>query len=459
MSRNTDYQFVDTDTGALEALMIAIYERLTGVTVRPASPEKLFIEWVASVVLQERAIVNYVGNQNIPSRAEGVNLDALGELFWAPDRPAAQAAVCTCRFRISAAQISAVLIPAGTRVTDASSTLYWETVEDAYIVPDETSVDTQVRCQTPGLIGNGWLAGQINTIVDVFDYYTGVENITASDGGTDAATDDEYYELLIASMYAYSTAGPEKAYEYHAKAVSTEIGDVLAVRPRSLQQTEATLYEHDGDKFAFLGGDGLHPETLVVKEHGSTTPASYGTDYETDYNQGLLVVSIITGGALDGAASLDISIEKDGAGQIIIYALMDDGTIAGDEIKAAILAACDDKSTRPLCDNVSVEDPDEASYTIDLTYYVRADSTAGGDAIAASVQSAVDQFTAWQSAKLGRDINPSYLIGLLMQVDGIKRVEVRAPVYTVLKDGRSVGTPQVAKVGTITVLNGGVEDE
>lgn len=52
--RNTGYQFVSTDTEAVESLLISIYEKITGVSVKPASPEKLFIQFVAAVVIQER---------------------------------------------------------------------------------------------------------------------------------------------------------------------------------------------------------------------------------------------------------------------------------------------------------------------------------------------------------------------------------------------------------------------
>ena len=71
---------------------------------------------------------------------------------------------------------------------------------------------------------------------------------------------------------------------------------------------------------------------------------------------------------------------------------------------------------------------------------------------------AVQQYVSWQSGKLGRDINPSYLIGLLMQT-GIKRVDLTSPAFTVLKDGSSKDAPQVAKVGDIIAANGGYEDE
>lgn len=104
MSRNSTYQFVSTDTAALVSQLIASYEQMTGVTVRPASPERLFITWVASVIVQERALNNYTGNQNIPSRATGADLDALGELFYSQVRPQAQPAITTMRFYISEPQ-------------------------------------------------------------------------------------------------------------------------------------------------------------------------------------------------------------------------------------------------------------------------------------------------------------------------------------------------------------------
>lgn len=378
MSRNTEYQFVSTNTETLEALLVAGYEKITGVSVKPASPEKLFIQWVTSIVLQERVLNNYTGNQNLPSRAEGSNLDSLGELFYVTQRPTAQAAVCTERFYISQAQTVAVLIPSGTRVTDASSTLVWETTADAYIAIGSTYADVAVRCQTSGAVGNGYAAGQLNTIVDLFDYYDHCENITASDDGADEASDDEYYELMRASMDGYSCAGATGGYIYFAKQVSTEISDVVANRP--------------------------------------------------------------------------------GDGRVNLYVLMDDGTIATAEIKSAVLAACSPDTVRPLTDYVEVQDPETVSYDIAFTYYIPRNSALSSTDIQAAVDAAVQKYVAWQCGRLGRDINPSYLIGLLMQT-GIKRVVLTGPDYTALRDGRDNTVPQVAAVGTITATDGGYEDE
>lgn len=388
MSRSPDYEFIPTDVSALMAQMISDYEALTGETVYPASPERLMISWVAHIIMADRMMLNYAANQNLPSRADGQNLDALAELFYSLGRPAATVAVCTVRFNISAVQTSAVLIPAGTRVTDGGQKLYWETVADAWIDIGDTYVDAQVRCQTAGTVGNGYSVGSINTIVDVYDYYSTCANTTVSDGGSDQLTDDEFYEYLRASLDSFSTAGPRGSYIFHAKAVSSEIADVVVNSPA--------------------------------------------------------------------------------AGEVRIYVLMDDGTIAGTTMKGLVAAACNDENVRPLTDKVIVSDPSAVSYDVTLTYYISNQASSSAE-IDAAVASAVDEYNAWQCGKLGRDINPSKLISMVMAVPGVKRVEVTAPVYTQLQDGEidpdedpiilAHTIPEVGEVGNINLTNGGVENE
>lgn len=74
------------------------------------------------------------------------------------------------------------------------------------------------------------------------------------------------------------------------------------------------------------------------------------------------------------------------------------------------------------------------------------------DTIAADVATAVKSFQKWQAEKMGRDVNPSQLIALLMQT-GVKRVEVRSPVFATVADNA------VAQIGTVSVVNGGAERE
>jgi phage-related baseplate assembly protein len=376
LSRNAEYQFIPTDTREIETQLVAMYETITKTTVHPSSPERLFIQWVANILIQERVLTNYAANQNIPSRAEGDNLDALAEMFYEQDRPEAKAAVCTMRFQISKAQETAILIRSGTRIQGGELT--WETTEDHYIPIGETSIDVPVRCQTTGVIGNGYAAGQIKQLVDIYDYYSKCANITVSGGGADRATDEEFYELMRLSMDGYSSAGARGSYAYFAKKDNTEIGDVAVVSP---------------------------------------VP-----------------------------------------GEIKLYVLMKDGTLAGEEVKREVLERCSADEVRPLADFVSVEDAEPVNYDIDFTYYIQTGTAKSAEAVAADVQAAVTEYVSWQCAKLGRDINPSELYWRLMAT-GIKRVELASPAFTVLRDGGERTAPQVAVIGTVTVTNGGYEDE
>lgn len=379
---SSEYKFVLTSTAGIVADITARYEEITGRTLLPSDPDKLFVQWVAGVIAQERIITNYIGNQNIPSRAVGANLDALGEEIYNVKRPQAQPAVCTMRFYVSAAQETAIEVPKGIKVTDGAGKFVWETTKDTAVPIGELFVDVPARCTTAGSVGNGFAPGQINTLVDVDKvlYYASCENIDTSNSGTQTATDAEYYELMRAGLEAYSTAGPKGAYEYHARTVSTEIADVCAMNP----------------------------------------------------------------------------IDK--PGYVHIFAIMQDGSIADDGTKKAILEACSDSKVRPLTDIVEVVDPEVLEFDIELTYYADRGADVSLSAIEGAVTAAVDEYTEWQCKKIGRDINPSKLMWLLRD-SGAKRVDIKSPVFVPLRDGSDRLVPQVAKVRNISLKNGGYEDE
>lgn len=360
-----------------------IYEQFFGKTVMPGSPERLFISWVEDAIMYERAQNNWTGCQNLPSSAEGEYLDGLAELFYLQERPKPTAATCTMRFYISEPRQTAVLIPAGTRVTDDNAALYWETSADEYVPIGATYTDVQVTCQTVGTAGNDYAVGDIHTAVDIYDYYSGCSNITVSANGSDAPDDEEFYELMRDSQSAWSDAGPIGAYKYFAKRVSTEIADVVANSPSP--------------------------------------------------------------------------------GTVCLYAVMNDGSVAGEETKRAMVAACSPDEIRPLTDYVISGDPEEVPYDIDLTYYLTRDGSISASEAQSGVNEAVQRYIRWQSGKMGRDINPDRLRYLLLSA-GIKRVDLKQPAFTPLEDGapsldRNDKVPQVAKLGMVTIKSGGYEDE
>lgn len=225
-----DINFVDTDTETLVNSLIKAYEVLAGRKLYPADPTRLFILWIADIIIQERVIINESAKQNVPRYAEGDYLDSLAEIFKDTERLKPQPAAATIRFYISTPQPTAQTVPQGTRVT-VDGEIMFETTEAISIPSGESYGDGKAVCQTAGMIGNGFLPGQIAQIVDVYPFYEKAENITTSEGGTDKETDEAFYERLRDSMETFSTAGPLGAYVYWTKTASTKITDVKPSSP------------------------------------------------------------------------------------------------------------------------------------------------------------------------------------------------------------------------------------
>lgn len=148
----------------------------------------------------------------------------------------------------------------------------------------------------------------------------------------------------------------------------------------------------------------------------------------------------------------DVSVKSPSAGKVDIRVLCGGGEIPGSELLMAVTNAVTADNIRPLTDNVTVSAPETQAYNINITYYVSSEQVGQAAEISNAVSSAVDSYIVWQSEKMGRDINPSKLIAMVMDA-GAKRVTVTSPVYT------AVDEQTVAKLGTKTVVNGGTEDE
>ena len=62
-----DISFVETDTEAIVTALIQSYEKFTGRTLYPADPARLFILWVADIIVQERVNIAFSGSNRYVS--------------------------------------------------------------------------------------------------------------------------------------------------------------------------------------------------------------------------------------------------------------------------------------------------------------------------------------------------------------------------------------------------------
>ena len=366
-----DIHFVDTDTNTVVNALIQSYEAFTGRTLYPADPARLFILWVADIIIQERVNIDFSARQNVPRYAEGEYLDSLAELFKDAYRLEPEKAKTTLRFTLSIPLEVATIVPAGTRVT-VDGEIIFQTVQALTIPAGDLFGDVEAECQTAGEIGNGFVPGQITQLIDIFPYFGSVENVSESDGGADEESDAAFYERMRESVETFSTAGPLGAYEYYAKSASALIVDVKATSPEP--------------------------------------------------------------------------------GEVDVRVLLSGGQLPGEEILKEVLDILNADKVRPLTDHGTVAAPETVPYDIDFTYWTQEGGAVSDEKVAENIAAAVRTFKEWQGAKMGRDVNPSYLISLLMQA-GAKRVKVRSPVDTVVPDNA------VAVIGETAVVNGGAENE
>lgn len=365
-----DIDFIETDPEQILTDLILAYEEISGYVLQPASPERLFIAWIASVIVQQRVIINEVAKMNVPRYAEGEKLESLGELFHDVKRLPSTSAEATFRCYISKAQKSSVYIPEGTRIT-ADGDIMFATKELLEIKAGEMYGDVVGICKTAGEEGNGYQPGQIKEIVDVYDYYKKIENITESAGGAEEESDADYYERMRESAESVTTAGPMNSYIYHAKSVSSAITDAVA----------------------------------------------------TSKQPGVVDVRVLLKGGEEATETILKKVEE---------------ALTKDDV-------------RPMTDLVTVSTPEKDEYNIDLDYYISKNSSESAKIIENDIKEAVENYVLWQSEKMGRDINPSKLISLVMGA-GAKRVDVREPIFKIVED------THVATLKEKNVTNGGIED-
>lgn len=246
-----DISFIDNKTiDQVRQEMVADYERFiseaTGqsVTLERSSVHRMELYAAAAQIFQAMQYIDRQGKQSILKYSYSDFLDNLAA-FKGVTRTPATAATTTLRFTLSAERDTATGIPQGTRVSTAGS-IYFATDVYAEIPAGSTTVDVPATCTVAGTDGNGLAIGELTTIVDPIPYVASVSNTTATEGGAEIESDADLAERVFLAPGAYSTAGPEDGYIYHAKAYSPAVGDVVATSDQEAGTVDIVFIMADG---------------------------------------------------------------------------------------------------------------------------------------------------------------------------------------------------------------------
>lgn len=221
-------------------------------------------------------------------------------------------------------------------------------------------------------------------------------------------------------------------------------------------------------------GNGLSPgelKTLVdpvpyVQSVENTSTSSGGADRESDESFAARIFiapgKYSTAGSRNGyeyhvqdysSAIGGVHVSSDqAAGTVDIVFVMADGSLPSTEMISAMSQHMSAETLRPMNDLVTVRAPAEVKYTVSLTYYINQSDNNRAVAIQQAVSAAVDSYIAWQR-KIGRDINPSKLLALVMGA-GAKRAQITAPTFA------AIPADSIAAIdGTAAITYGGLEDD
>lgn len=155
--------------------------------------------------------------------------------------------------------------------------------------------------------------------------------------------------------------------------------------------------------------------------------------------------------SIDSSIS-DVVVTSLTPGTVDIYFVCEQGKLPEENLIEKVSDYLMDSNIRPLTDNVTVQAPTTQDYDVEFTYYVGTSNKAIISTIQADIDTAVSLYNTWQTEKIGRDINPSNLIQKVMSA-GAKRIEVTSPTFTRLDE------TTIAKLGTVNVIYGGLEDD
>lgn len=215
----------------VEQAILRQYEIISGTTLYPGDPVRLFLETLAYTLTVQNGLIDLAARQNLLAFASGAHLEHLGALMDTA-RLQASAARCVLRFSLAETLNFGVLIPAGTRVGTADKRLHFATDNAASLVPGTLTVDVTATASVPGAVGNGLVTGQVNALVDPIAYVAQVTNIGMTLGGSDTESDERYRERIQLAPESYTCAGSEGSYRYHALRVHPDIAEVAVWSPK-----------------------------------------------------------------------------------------------------------------------------------------------------------------------------------------------------------------------------------
>lgn len=194
-------------------------------------PETFHLEQIAYEKNEAIDAINAESKQNLLAFAGDGRLEHLAALVGAGERLGESSASTVVQLVFEEGHEPTV-IAEGWSLKAADDETLFECMQQYIVDSETTSVLANFQCATAGVSGNGFVAGQVSTLVsDDVPGLISAENITTSQGGAAAEDDDAYAYRIWLAPSSWSACGPHDAYEYFALSASSAIGSVSIWNP------------------------------------------------------------------------------------------------------------------------------------------------------------------------------------------------------------------------------------
>ncbi len=194
-------------------------------------PETFHLEQIAYEKSEAIDAINEESKQNLLAFANDGRLEHLAALVGAGERLGESSASTVVQLEFKEGHEPAV-IRQGWQLKAADDETIFECMQEYLVDSETTTVLANFQCTTAGESGNGFIAGQVSTIVsDDIAGLTSATNVTTSQGGAPAEDDDAYAYRIWLAPSSWSACGPYDAYEFFALSASSAIGSVSIWNP------------------------------------------------------------------------------------------------------------------------------------------------------------------------------------------------------------------------------------
>lgn len=165
--------------------------------------------------------------QMLPHFCQGQDLDHFVFAFYGGEqRLQGEEPTAMYEFSLEEPLTQDIVIPKGLVLSDGNENSAF-LMQSLTIVKGEQTIKGQVKLN----IKTKQSDIATNIVTSPYPYVLKPKALSAFEGGSDKESDEEFFERAILSLYKYSTAGSQKAYEYFAKSADERIFDVKVFSP------------------------------------------------------------------------------------------------------------------------------------------------------------------------------------------------------------------------------------